>query len=69
MTKAAPPPATPSRGNGPQPKIMAGDKGRTITAPAKVTIAGTLTFPAPRRADDSNAVIQIGMAPENTTPE
>ena len=37
---ATAPPATPSAGNGPQPKMSAGDSGISTTAPAQVTIGG-----------------------------
>jgi len=48
--------------------MRAGDKGRRMTKPDRVTRAGTFTFPALRRADDSSAVIQIEIEPANTMP-
>ena len=41
-TTAAAPPATPSRGNGPQPKIRHGDIGIKTATPTQVTKAGTV---------------------------
>ncbi|MNV62918.1 hypothetical protein D3C71_1554860 [compost metagenome] len=69
MKTAAPPPATPSCGKGPQPKINGGDKITRRNAPEMMTRAGTFTLPAPRRAAESKAVIQMGIEPVNTIPE
>ncbi len=56
----------PSAGNGPQPKISAGESGTRITTPAQVTTAGSAMLPVPRTTEASELKSQISSAPANT---
>ena len=57
------PPAMPSAGKGPQPKISSGDSGMTISAPMQLTVAGVAMLPVPRITLDSELNSQTRTAP------
>src|SRR2546428_4093007 len=59
----------PSRGNGPQPQISAGDSGTSSTAPTTRTPAGSSMLRPPRGALPRVLKIQRAPAPANTTLE
>ena len=63
------PPATPSCGNGPKPKIRQGDSGTSSAAPATVTTAVIAVLPVPRRMFASTLKLQIRITPPNTMLE
>ena len=63
------PPAAPSAGSGPNPKISAADSGTSSAAPAIVTTAGTKVLPVPRMTLASVLNSQIRMTPANTMLE
>ena len=56
----------PSRGNGPQPKMSAGDSGITISAPMQMTAAGNAMLPVPRITAPSELNSHTSTAPANT---
>jgi hypothetical protein len=58
-----PPPAIPSRGRGPSPKIRAGESGMSTTAPTHMTTAGRSMFPVPRIAAARELNSQTRIAP------
>ena len=63
------PPAMPSAGTGPQPKISSGDKGTSAITPTTVTLAGTAMLPVPRITAASELKSQTSTAPANTQLE
>src|SRR5438093_224907 len=69
MTTATAPPATPSRGSGPHPKMRQGDKGIRAAAPTEVTAAGIAMLPVPRITFASELKTQIRIAPEKAMLE
>ena len=66
---ATPPPAMPSAGNGPIPKISSGESGTRITVQPQMTSAGTSMLPVPRTALASAFMSHSKMLPANTTFE
>ncbi len=68
-TSATPPPAMPSAGNGPMPKIRHGDSGTSTTTPTQITKAGTSMLPVPRIALARAFRIQMKILPAKTTLE
>jgi hypothetical protein len=69
MISATAPPATPSRGNGPQPRIRQGDSGTRITVRPTLTPAGTTMFPVPRMTLAKALNTQIKTIPAKTMSE
>jgi hypothetical protein len=63
------PPAIPSAGTGPQPKISSGDSGTSTTRPATFTYAGTAILPVPRTAAASELATHTSTEPANTQLE
>ena len=68
-TTATPPPAMPSAGNGPRPKIRHGDSGTSSTTLAQIASAGTNMLPVPRITLASAFISQTSVVPANTTLE
>ena len=68
-TTATPPPAMPSAGNGPRPKIRQGDSGISSTTLLQITRAGTNMFPVPRMTLASAFISHTSGVPANTTLE
>ena len=56
----------PSAGNGPQPKISAGESGTRITTPTQVTAAGNAMLPVPRITAASELNNHTSTAPAKT---
>src|SRR5437763_4811962 len=56
----------PSAGNGPQPKISAGESGTSSATPTQVTAAGSAMLPVPRITAASELKSQTSTAPANT---
>src|SRR5262249_783213 len=68
-TTATPPPATPSAGNGPRPKIRHGESGTRRTTPTQLTSAGTHILPVPRTALARPFMTHSNTLPAKTTLE
>ena len=69
LSTATPPPAMPSAGNGPQPKISRGESGTSTTTPRQTASAGTSMFPVPRITLASAFISQTSRLPAKTTFE
>ena len=69
MSIATPPPAMPSAGNGPIPKISTGESGTRMTVQPQMTSAGTSMLPVPRTALASAFISHSRVLPANTTFE
>ena len=68
-TTATPPPAMPSAGNGPRPKIRHGDNGTSSTTPTQTANAGKNMLPVPRITLASAFISHTNAVPANTTLE
>jgi hypothetical protein len=68
-TIATPPPAIPSAGMGPRPKIRHGESGTSTTTPTQITNAGTTMLPVPRMTLASPFIAHSSTFPANTTFE
>ena len=68
-TTATPPPAMPSAGNGPKPKIRQGDSGTSRTTPTQIASDGTSMLPVPRMTLASAFISQTSTVPAKTTLE
>ena len=68
-TTAAPPPAIPIAGTGPQPKISNGDNGTSSTTPRQMVNDGTSMLPVPRITLASAFASQTSVMPAKTTSE
>ena len=66
---ATPPPAMPSPGTGPSPKISKGDSGISKTTPTQIATEGTSMLPVPRSTLASAFISHTSTAPANTTFE
>ena len=66
---ASAPPAIPSAGNGPQPKMSAGESGITTRAPTQITEAGNAMLPVPRMTAASELKSHTSTAPAKTQLE
>ncbi len=64
-----PPPAMPSAGMGPNPKIRHGDSGTSNATPAQIATDGTSMLPVPRSTLASAFISQTSTTPANTTLE
>ena len=64
-----PPPAMPSAGIGPRPKIRQGDSGTSSTTPAQIATDGTSMLPVPRSTLASAFISHTSTTPANTTFE
>ncbi len=68
-TTATPPPATPSAGIGPKPKMNSGDSGISRATPMQMTIDGKSILPVPRMTLASAFMSHTRMLPAKTTFE
>ena len=66
MSNATPAPVMPRGGNGPQPKISAGESSRVKAPPPIITLAGKSMLPVPRTTLASVLRSQTLRAPANT---
>jgi hypothetical protein len=68
-TTATPPPAMPSAGNGPRPKIRHGDSGISSSTLPQIAAAGTNILPVPRITLASAFISHTSVVPAKTTLE
>ena len=68
-TTAQPPPAMPSAGMGPRPKISTGESGRRRTTPSQTASAGTSMLPVPRITLANAFITHTSTLPAKTTLE
>ena len=68
-TTATPPPATPSPGIGPKPKMKSGDSGISKATPRQTTIDGNSILPVPRMTLASAFISHTRTLPVKTTFE
>ena len=68
-TTATPPPAMPSAGTGPQPKMNSGESGTSRTMPRQTASDGTSMLPVPRMTLASAFMSQTRTLPTKTTFE